>query len=72
LAELEDAIRKYNVRVILVGNTVNPALASRVANDTGTQLVQFYTGSLSEPGGPASTYIDYMRFNVNAIVSALD
>lgn len=72
LAELEDAIRNHNVRVILVGNTVNPALASRVANDTGTQLVEFYTGSLSEPGGPASTYIDYMRYNVNAIVSALD
>lgn len=72
LAELEDAIRNHNVRVILVGNTVNPALASRIANDTGTQLVEFYTGSLSEPGGPASTYIDYMRYNVNAIVSALD
>lgn len=72
LAELEDVIRDYNVQVILVGNTVNPALASRIANDTGTQLVEFYTGSLSEPGGPASTYIDYMRYNVNAIVSALD
>lgn len=72
LAELEDAIRDYNVTAILVGNTVNPALARRVAEDTGTQLVEFYTGSLSEPGGPASTYIEYMRFNVNAIVSALD
>ncbi len=72
LAELEDAIRAQNVKVILVGNTVNPALAKRIADDTGTLLVEFYTGSLSEAGGPASTYIDYMRYNVNAIVSALD
>lgn len=72
LAALEDAIREYNVQAILVGNTVNPSLARRIAEDTGTQLVEFYTGSLSEPGGPASTYIDYMRYNVNAIVSALD
>ena len=72
LADLEDAIRQYTVKVILVGNTVNPALASRVADDTGTQLVQFYTGSLSAPDGPAATYLDYMRYNVSAIVKALN
>lgn len=72
LAALEDAIREYNVKAILVGNTVNPSLARRIADDTGTQLVEFYTGSLSESGGPASTYLDYMRYNVNAIVSALN
>jgi len=59
------------VKVILVGNTVNPALADQVASDTGTRLVQFYTGSLSAPDGPAPTYLDYMRFNVNTIVEAL-
>lgn len=72
LAELEDTIRAHNVKVILVGNTVNASLARRIADDTGTKLVEFYTGSLSEPGGPASSYVEYMRFNVNAIVSALD
>lgn len=71
LAALEDAIRQYGVRVILVGNTVNPALSERVADDTGTRLVFFYTGSLSQPGGPAATYLDYMRFNVTVIVNAL-
>jgi len=71
LAALEDAITQYGVKAILVGDTVNPALSQRVANDTGVQLVQFYTGSLSAADGPAATYIDYMRFNVNAIVSAL-
>jgi len=71
LAALEDAILHYNVRVILVGNTVNPALANRIANDTGIKLVQFYTGSLSAADGPAATYLDYMRYNVTTIVRAL-
>lgn len=71
LAALEDAITQYGVKAILVGDTVNPALAERVAEDTGTELVQFYTGSLSSPDGPAATYLDYMRYNVTTIVNAL-
>ncbi|MEW5867900.1 MAG: metal ABC transporter substrate-binding protein [Chloroflexota bacterium] len=71
LAELEDAIRALGVPTIFVGNTVNPTLAERVANDTGTQLVFIYTGSLTDADGPAPTYLDYIRFNVNALVSAL-
>lgn len=71
LAALEDAIHQYNVKVILVGNTVNPAMAGRIAGDTGTALVQFFTGSLSASDGPAATYQDYMRYNVSVIVNAL-
>jgi ABC-type Zn uptake system ZnuABC Zn-binding protein ZnuA len=71
LARLEDAIRNYGARAIFVGNTVNPSLAQRVANDTGTKLVFLFTGSLTDADGPAPTYLDYMRFNVNAIVEAL-
>jgi len=33
--------------------------------------VPIYTGSLSEPGGPAATYVEFMRSNVSAIVEAL-
>ena len=71
LAAIEDAIREYGVPAIFVGNTVNPALAERVAEDTGTQLVTVYTGSLSGPDGDAPTYLDYMRYNVTAFVEAL-
>lgn len=71
LAQIEDAIGDLGVKAIFVGNSVNPALAERVAEDTGTQIVFFYTGSLSEPGGEAGTYIEYTRYNTNAIVDAL-
>jgi ABC-type Zn uptake system ZnuABC Zn-binding protein ZnuA len=34
-------------------------------------LVFLYTGSLSEPGGPADDYLSFMRYNVSAIAEAL-
>jgi ABC-type Zn uptake system ZnuABC Zn-binding protein ZnuA len=71
LAAIEDAISELNVKAIFVGNTVNPALAERVAEDAGTLLVFVYTGSLSEPNGEAPTYLEYMRYNTNAFVDAL-
>lgn len=71
LAGLEDAIRRTGVKAILLGNTVNPALAERVAGDTGTRLVQVYTDSLTAPGGDADSYLAFMRYNVRAIVDAL-
>ncbi len=71
LAELEDAIRDLGVKAIFVGDTVNPTLARRVAEDTGTRVVFLYTGSLTAKGGAADSYIDYMRYNVHAIVNAL-
>ncbi len=71
LAEIEDAIHDLDVKAVFVGNTVNSSLAERVAEDTGVQLVFLYTGSLGEPDGEAGTYIDYMRYNVKAILDAL-
>jgi len=71
LAALEDTIRQSGAPAIFVGRTVNPALAERVAADTGVRLVFLYTGSLSAPDGPAPTYLEWMRYNVTAIVNAL-
>lgn len=71
LAALEDAIRTQGVKAVFVGVSVNPSLAQRIAEDTGVQLVPIYTGSLSESDGPAGSYLDFMRYNVRAIVNAL-
>ncbi len=71
LALLEEAIRTSGVPAVFVGTTVSATLAEQVATDTGVRIVFLYTGSLSEPGGPAATYLDFMRFNVDQIVSAL-
>jgi len=71
LADLEDSIRAYGVKTIFVGKTVNPDLAQRVAEDTGIALVYLYTGSLTESGGEADSYLSYVRYNVAAIVDGL-
>jgi len=71
LAALEDAIKEYGVQAIFVGNTINPSLSQRVAEDTGINLIYVYTGSLGESSSGASTYLDYIRYNVNSIVDAL-
>lgn len=71
LASLEDAIKEYDVKAIFVGKTVNPNLANRIAADTGIQIVFLYTGSLTEDGGEADTYLEYIQYNVSAIVNAL-
>ncbi|MDZ7843421.1 MAG: zinc ABC transporter substrate-binding protein [Anaerolineales bacterium] len=71
LAELEDQIRARDVQVMLVGKDFDPTLAARIAEDTGIQVVSLYFGSLTGQDGPAPTYLDFMRYNVNAIIDAM-
>jgi manganese/iron transport system substrate-binding protein len=71
LAALQDAIGQYSVPAIFVGHEVNSRVAEQIAADTGVELVFIYTESLSDESGPAATYLDYMRYNVNAIVEGL-
>jgi len=61
----------FDTPAIFVDTSVNPQVSERIAADTGTALVKLYTGSLSEPDGPAATYIDLMRYTVTSIVQAL-
>jgi ABC-type Zn uptake system ZnuABC Zn-binding protein ZnuA len=68
---LEEAIRELGVSALFVSTEANPDLAQRIAEDTGVNLVFLYSGSLSEPGGPADSYLALMRYNVSAIAEAL-
>jgi ABC-type Zn uptake system ZnuABC Zn-binding protein ZnuA len=71
IANLEDTILKEKVKAILVGVSVNPDLARRVAEDTGVQIVFVYFDTLTESGGLADSYIELIRYDVDAIVTAL-
>lgn len=71
MAALFDAIRTGGVRAIFVTSVANPALAQRLAEDAGVRLVTLYGHSLTDEQGPASSYLDLMRYNVRAIVEAL-
>ena len=71
LADLETRLLEFDTGAIFVSSTVNPKLAERVAADTGLKVVRLYTGSLSDPAGPAPDYISLMKYNVRAIIDAL-
>lgn len=71
MALLEDLIIEQNVKAIFVDSTINPNLAERIANDNNIDIKLIYSGSLTEPGGNAGTYLDYMRYNVLTIVEEL-
>ena len=71
LANLREAIAEHGVPAIFVGLTVSSHVAQVIADDLGIEVVSVYTGSLSEPDGPAATYQDFIRTNVERIVGAL-
>ena len=71
LADIQDRIRQYGVKVIFVGMTSNKQIAEQMAIDTSVVVVPLFTGSLSDLDGPASTYLTFMQYNVRAIVTAL-
>jgi len=71
LAALQETIAEHGVPAVFVSTTVNPRLAEQVAHDTGVRVVPLYTGSLSDGDGPASTYLAFMRYDVEKMVEAL-
>lgn len=71
LANLIDIIEIENITAIFIGNTINTNLAEQITRETGAKIYTLYTGSLTEPGGEADTYIKYIEFNVTTIIKAL-
>jgi ABC-type Zn uptake system ZnuABC Zn-binding protein ZnuA len=71
IATIEDEIKSTGVHAIFVNVGANANLAQRIAEDTGIQLIPLYMHSLSDLGGDASNYLDFMRHNVTSIVDAL-
>ncbi len=71
LASLQKAMSDQSVKALFVSTSVNVQTATQLANDLGIPVVKVYTGSLSDADGPASTYIDLMRYDMTQIVDAL-
>lgn len=71
VAAVIDVIREQSIPALFSETTVSDGLARQIADETGAEMHVLYSGSLSEAGGPASTYIDYIRYNVTTIVEAL-
>ena len=71
VATLIDLIAETGVLAIFAETTVSDDIAQQIAEESGAEIYVLYSGSLSAADGPASTYLDYMRYNVSTIVDAL-
>ena len=72
MAALIDQIKTTGAPAIFLDTGTNPQLAQQIANETGIRVVSdLYTFSLSATDGPASTYLDLMRYDTQLIVQAL-
>lgn len=72
LAQLSDAMRLINARVIFLDVGNNPQLADQIALETRAKVITtLYSETLSTSDGPAPDYISMMKYNVSTIVGAL-
>jgi len=72
IAALIDKIKESGAPAIFLETGANPNLAQQIADETGIKVVTgLYTHSISEPNGPAPSYVEMMKYNVTLIVEAL-
>ena len=73
VAAIIDQIRKRRVQALFVENINDPRLLQRIAAETGVAIGgRLYSDALSEAHGPAGTYLDMMRHNVESLISAFN
>jgi zinc/manganese transport system substrate-binding protein len=72
VAKIITQIRKQKIPAVFMENITDPRLMQQIARETGARIGgTLYSDALSEPGGPAGTYIDMMRNNVGEFAKAL-
>ena len=72
MARIIQQIRREKITAVFVENVSDARLMERIAKETGARIGdKVYSDALSEPGGPAGTYIDMMRHNIRAFSAAL-
>ena len=72
LAALIEQIQAEGVPALFAENVSNPDLIERIAQETGATVGDpLYTDALGATDSNGATYIDMVRHNVNAMVTAL-
>ena len=72
VARIIRQVRKQKIPAVFLENVSDPRLIEQIARETGAAIGgKLYSDALSEPNGPAATYIDMMRHNVRELAKAL-
>lgn len=72
VASLIREIREKRAAAVFAENISDARLVEQIASEAGLKLGgTLYSDALSPAGGPASTYIEMMRYNVRTLTSAI-
>ena len=72
VADLIEGIRADGVSAVFFESTADTRLLERIAEETNASIGgTLFPGALSEPDGPAPTYLEMMRHNAETISAAL-
>lgn len=72
VSEIIRDIRRLGVRALFVENINNPRLLEQISAETGVAIGgRLYSDALGDIGGPAATYLDMMRHNIESLATAL-
>ena len=72
VARLIRQIRQQRIPAVFMENISDPRLIERIREETGAVIGgALYSDALSEPGGPAASYLEMFRYNTRTLVAAL-
>jgi zinc/manganese transport system substrate-binding protein len=72
LAKIITQIKMQKIPAVFMENITDPRLMEEIARETGATIGgTLYSDALSDPSGPAGTYIEMMRHNVSEFSKAL-
>jgi zinc/manganese transport system substrate-binding protein len=72
IARMIRTIRAHNIPALFFENAADSRLVRRIAAETSVRIGgTLFADTLTDPGGPAATYVDMMRYNVHEITEGL-
>jgi zinc/manganese transport system substrate-binding protein len=72
VAKIIRQIKAEKILAVFIENITDHRLLDQIARETGAKIGgALYSDALSEPGGPAPTYLDMFCHNIGAIAAAL-
>ena len=72
VAKIIRQIKAQKIPAVFMENVTDPRLMQRIAEESGAKVGgKLYSDALSDPNGPAPTYVDMMRSNLREFSAAL-
>ena len=72
-ATVIDQIRDRGVKALFIENINNPKLLQMISEESGVAIGGLlYSDALSDLEGPAATYLDMMRHNLESLIEAFE